>query len=310
MNQRFTESPTHDRHRSHPRSSLTAGDRGPRGVRPQHRPARRAGRARLRPRRAVPVAQGSTRRHARAHRTDRRALDGSPPALRRPRIQRRAPGPRRVRQRPSSGPTPGSAVARAAPVSSRSFVRFPARTSVAKAAVNALLAVRRGMPVARSRWPFRRTPSSSPCRSRMALPPSTFRARVRVGRGQRSRLTRLGQVVYTPAQFPTVKSVVFQIEGETKSVFNNAGVVRMARSAGPITSSYSRRRSTVRPTARRSATLRRSPVRRTSSRPRSGSRSSTAAARSSRTSRSWPPAGRAATGTFDTTIPYNVAKAQ
>ena len=45
------------------------------------------------------------------------------------------------------------------------------------------------------------------------------------GGGSASVLTRLGQVVYTLTQFPSVKSVVFQIEGETKSVFSSEGVV-------------------------------------------------------------------------------------
>jgi germination protein M len=45
------------------------------------------------------------------------------------------------------------------------------------------------------------------------------------GGGSASVLTRLGQVVYTLTQFPTVKSVVFQIEGQTRSVFGSEGVV-------------------------------------------------------------------------------------
>jgi hypothetical protein len=45
------------------------------------------------------------------------------------------------------------------------------------------------------------------------------------GGGSASVLTRLGQVVYTLTQFPSVKSVVFQIEGETRSVFSSEGVV-------------------------------------------------------------------------------------
>lgn len=45
------------------------------------------------------------------------------------------------------------------------------------------------------------------------------------GGGSASVLTRLGQVVYTLTQFPSVKSVVFQIEGETRTVFSSEGVV-------------------------------------------------------------------------------------
>ena len=45
------------------------------------------------------------------------------------------------------------------------------------------------------------------------------------GGGSASVMGRLGQMVYTLTQFPTVKSVVFQIEGETKTVFSGEGVV-------------------------------------------------------------------------------------
>jgi hypothetical protein len=45
------------------------------------------------------------------------------------------------------------------------------------------------------------------------------------GGGSASVLTRLGQMVYTLTQFPTVKSVVFQIEGVTSKTFSSEGVV-------------------------------------------------------------------------------------
>jgi hypothetical protein len=45
------------------------------------------------------------------------------------------------------------------------------------------------------------------------------------GGGSASVMTRLGQMVYTLTQFPTVKSVVFEIEGERKTVFSGEGVV-------------------------------------------------------------------------------------
>jgi hypothetical protein len=45
------------------------------------------------------------------------------------------------------------------------------------------------------------------------------------GGGSASVLMRLGQVVYTVTQFPSVKSVLFQIEGETASAFSGQGVV-------------------------------------------------------------------------------------
>jgi germination protein M len=45
------------------------------------------------------------------------------------------------------------------------------------------------------------------------------------GGGSMSARTRLGQVVYTLTQFPTVRSVVFQIEGRPVTVFGSEGVV-------------------------------------------------------------------------------------
>jgi hypothetical protein len=45
------------------------------------------------------------------------------------------------------------------------------------------------------------------------------------GGGSADVLTRLGQIVYTLTQFPSVKFVVIQIEGETRTVFSGEGVV-------------------------------------------------------------------------------------
>jgi hypothetical protein len=45
------------------------------------------------------------------------------------------------------------------------------------------------------------------------------------GGGSASMQYRLGQVVYTLTQFSTVKSVVFQVEGETVTVFGGEGIV-------------------------------------------------------------------------------------
>ena len=45
------------------------------------------------------------------------------------------------------------------------------------------------------------------------------------GGGSASARTRLAQVVYTLTQFPTVKSVVFRIDGVTKTVFSSEGIV-------------------------------------------------------------------------------------
>ena len=72
------------------------------------------------------------------------------------------------------------------------------------------------------------------------------------GGGTASMQYRLAQVVYTLTQFTTVKSVVFQIEGETVTVFGSEGIVL----DGPVgradyTTSCRRSSSTGRPTARR-----------------------------------------------------------
>ena len=45
------------------------------------------------------------------------------------------------------------------------------------------------------------------------------------GGGSASVQGRLGQVVYTLTQFPSIKSVVFQIEGQTAEIFSGEGVV-------------------------------------------------------------------------------------
>jgi len=45
------------------------------------------------------------------------------------------------------------------------------------------------------------------------------------GGSSESILTRLGQVVYSVTQFPSVKSVLFEIEGQTASAFSSKGVV-------------------------------------------------------------------------------------
>jgi germination protein M len=45
------------------------------------------------------------------------------------------------------------------------------------------------------------------------------------GGGSASAMIRLGQVVFTLTQFPTVRSVLFQIEGRTVTVFGSEGIV-------------------------------------------------------------------------------------
>ena len=96
---------------------------------------------------------------------------------------------------------------------------------------------------------------------------------------------RLAQVVYTLTQFPTVRSVIFQVEGQTVTVFGAEGIVLDA----PVgRDDFNEQLPSIfvdRPAF--GAALvnpgRISGRRRTSSRPRSGSRSSTARARHSPT---------------------------
>ncbi len=45
------------------------------------------------------------------------------------------------------------------------------------------------------------------------------------GGGSMSVFVRLGQVVYTLTQFPTIQSVVFEIEGRPATVFSGEGIV-------------------------------------------------------------------------------------
>jgi hypothetical protein len=103
----------------------------------------------------------------------------------------------------------------------------PKTTAVARAAMNALLA---GPTAAES---GDRTMSS-------AIPDGTDLLGITIkngiatvdlstefdsGGGSTSMQFRLAQVVYTLTQFSTVKSVVFQIEGETVTVFGGEGIV-------------------------------------------------------------------------------------
>ena len=112
--------------------------------------------------------------------------------------------------------------------------------------------------------------------------------------------TRIGQVVYTLTQFPSVKSVVVQVEGVDRGEGPRAGRLRLApaRTSGSIG-----RRGTP-----RSATRPMSPARRTSSRRRSASRSSTRPGRSSPTSRRWRRAAAAAAGRSTSRSPYSVSQ--
>jgi germination protein M len=103
---------------------------------------------------------------------------------------------------------------------------IPGTTAVARASMNALLA---GPTDADS---SRQISTAVPDGSRLlglsikdGIATVDLSSEFESGGGSASVLTRLGQVVYTLTQFPTVKSVVFQIEGQTRSVFGSEGVV-------------------------------------------------------------------------------------
>jgi hypothetical protein len=103
---------------------------------------------------------------------------------------------------------------------------IPATKGVATAAVNALLA---GPTDGESK---REISSAVPDGSQLlglsiadGVATVDVSAEFESGGGSASVLTRLGQMVYTLTQFPTVKSVVFQIEGVTSKTFSSEGVV-------------------------------------------------------------------------------------
>jgi hypothetical protein len=102
----------------------------------------------------------------------------------------------------------------------------PGTKSVAKAAVTALLAGPTSGEAGRS------ISTAVPAGSQLlnlsitgGVATVDLSAEFESGGGSASVMTRLGQVVYTLTQFPTVKSVVFQIEGETRKTFSSEGVV-------------------------------------------------------------------------------------
>ena len=94
------------------------------------------------------------------------------------------------------------------------------------------------------------------------------------GGGTASMEYRLAQVVYTLTQYSTVRSVVFQVEGQTVTVFGSEGIVL----DGPVgradyAISCRRSSSTGPPTVRRCRTRAKSAATPTFSRRRSGPRS-------------------------------------
>ena len=116
------------------------------------------------------------------------------------------------------------------------------------------------------------------------------------GGGSASAFYRLGQVTYTLTQFPTVRAVLFQVEGQTVTTFGSEGIVL----EGPAGSRRLRRPPALDlrgPAGVRrcgSATPPGSPATPTCSRRASGSRSSMGPARRSWTSTRWPRAAPAA----------------
>lgn len=136
-----------------------------------------------------------------------------------------------------TAPSGGSSVVRAyfylgGPQGSAGFVavlrEIPATQAVARAAMNALLAGPQGSELTASLA----ITSAVPAGTRLlGLSISNGVATVDLSRefeaggGSASMFGRLGQVVYTLTQFPTVKSVLFQIEGRTVTVFGSEGIV-------------------------------------------------------------------------------------
>ena len=147
---------------------------------------------------------------------------------------------------PSTGPTasdnPGSSQAPAGTTVVRAYFwlgggegsaglvavlrEVPGTTAVARAAMNALLAGPSTAEAGRSISTV--VPDGSQLLGlsiKDGIATVDLSSEFESGGGSASVLTRLGQVVYTLTQFPSVKSVVFQIEGETRSVFGSEGVV-------------------------------------------------------------------------------------
>ena len=147
---------------------------------------------------------------------------------------------------PSTGPTgsdnPGSSQAPAGTTVVRAYFwlgggegsaglvavlrEVPGTTAVARAAMNALLAGPSSAEAGRSISTV--VPDGSQLLGltiKDGVATVDLSSEFESGGGSASVLTRLSQVVYTLTQFPSVKSVVFQIEGETRSVFGSEGVV-------------------------------------------------------------------------------------
>ena len=132
------------------------------------------------------------------------------------------------------------------------------------------------------------------------------------GGGSASMQYRLAQVVYTLTQFATIKSVVFQIDGETVTVFGSEGIVL----DGPVgRADYFDQLPAIfvdRPAFRAGVRLGWPGQRatRTCSRRPSGSRSWTPIGKTLVDEQVMATCGTGSRGTFSTTLTYEVSKGQ
>jgi hypothetical protein len=114
---------------------------------------------------------------------------------------------------------------------------IPATQAVARAAMNALLAGPQGSELAATPAITSAIPAGTELLGisiTSGIATVDLSSEFEAGGGSASMFGRLGQVVYTLTQFPTVKSVVFQVEGRTVTVFGSEGIVL----DGPIGRDY------------------------------------------------------------------------
>ncbi|MEX2011149.1 MAG: GerMN domain-containing protein [Chloroflexota bacterium] len=138
---------------------------------------------------------------------------------------------------PDASPATGTSVVRAyfhlaGPQGSEGLVavlrQTPETQAVARAAMNGLLAGPQGSELEASPA----ITSAVPAGTRLlglsianGIATVDLSREFEAGGGSRSAFGRLAQVVFTLTQFPTVRSVVFQVEGETVTVFGSEGIV-------------------------------------------------------------------------------------
>jgi sporulation and spore germination protein/immunoglobulin-like protein involved in spore germination len=136
-----------------------------------------------------------------------------------------------------TSPTTGTTVVRAyfylgGPPGSEGFVavlrEIPSTQAVARAAMNALLAGPQGRELFDGAGISSAIPAGTELRGLSisnGIATVDLSSDFEAGAGSASTIVRLGQVVYTLTQFPTVTSVVFQVEGRTVTVFGSEGLV-------------------------------------------------------------------------------------